>query len=111
MSTECLVVHLPNDVGGRMTDHTPVDWTEHPMLSWEQRCHALLDVLDYHKIVNTEEKRRGTENIGAEMVAKLSYYERWIVSAANVLLQKGILTPDEIAKKTDQVAARFGVTI
>jgi hypothetical protein len=106
-----MVKHLPTDFGGTNTEHTPVDRTDHPMLSWEQRCHALLDVLDYHKIVNTEEKRRGTENIGKEMVVALSYYERWIVSAANVLLQKGILTPEEIALKTNEVAARYGVKL
>lgn len=111
MSTEILVKHLPNDVGGRMTDHPPIDWVDHPMLSWEQRCHALLDVLDYHKIVNTEEKRRGTEAIGSEMVSKLTYYERWIVSASNVLLQKGVLTPTEIAEKTLEVATRYGVKL
>jgi hypothetical protein len=111
MSTENMVKHLPNDMGGTNTDHAKVDWTEHPMLSWEQRCHALLDVLDYHKIVNTEEKRRGTENIGKEMVMALSYYERWIVSASNVLLQKGLLTPTEIALKTNEVAARYGVKL
>ncbi len=32
-------------------------------------------------------------------MGKLTYYERWIVGAANLLLQKQILTPDEIARK------------
>jgi Nitrile hydratase beta subunit len=41
------------------------------------------------------------------MVEKLTYYERWIVAAANCLLQKGILTPDEIGRKTREVAERF----
>jgi hypothetical protein len=59
------------------------------------------------KIVNTEEKRRGVEELGSEMIAKLNYYERWIVSAINVLLQKRILTPDEIARKTEEVAAGY----
>jgi hypothetical protein len=111
MSTENMVKHLPNDVGGTNTEHTPVDWAEPPLKSWEQRCHALLDILDFHKIVNTEEERGGTENIGKEMVLSLSYYERWIVSAANILLQKGILTPDQIAEKTNEVAARYGVKL
>jgi hypothetical protein len=57
--------------------------------------------------VNTEEKRRGVEDLGSEMIGKLSYYERWIVSAINVLLEKGVLTPDQLAKKTAEVEARF----
>ena len=51
-------------------------------------------MLDFHKIINTEEKRRGVEALGAEMIGKLSYYERWIVAFANILFQKGILTPE-----------------
>src|SRR5262245_57934621 len=99
--TEELVKHLPNDIGGQ--DSGPVARTEHGLVSWEKRCLALLDILDVHKIVNTEEKRRGIEELGLEMIGKLSYYERWIVAAANVLLQKQILTPDEIARKTEAV--------
>jgi len=64
------------------------------------------DVLDFHKIINTEEKRRGVEALGAEMVGKLTYYERWIVAFANILFQKGILTPTDLACKMDEVAAR-----
>ena len=111
MSTEILVQHLPNDIGGSGSSCDKISITERELYPWEKRCHALLDVLDYHKIVNTEEKRRGTENLGSEMAAKLSYYEKWIVSATNCLLQKGILTPDEIAVKTIEVAARLGVTL
>ena len=108
MVTEYLIKHLPNDIGGNDC-HDKIAITEHPMLPWEKRCHALLDVLDYHKIVNTEEKRRGTENIGTELAGKLTYYQKWIVSASNCLLQKGVLTPDEIARKTKEVSERYGL--
>ena len=102
--TEDLVKRLPNDIGGLEAE--PIQQIEHKLESWEKRCHALADVLDYYKIINTEEKRRGVEALGAEMVAKLTYYERWIVAFANILFQKGILTPEEVAKKVDEVAAR-----
>ena len=59
-------------------------------------------MLDFHKIINTEEKRRGVEALGSEMVAKLSYYERWIVAFANVLFQKSVLAPEELARKMDE---------
>ena len=41
------------------------------------------------------------------MVAKLSYYERWIVAFANILFQKGVLEPEELARKMDKVKARW----
>ena len=74
---------------------------------WEKRCHALADVLDFHKIINTEEKRCGVEALGAEMIGKLTYYERWIVAFANILFRKGILTPTELALKMKEVEARW----
>ena len=102
--TEDLLKQLPSDLGGLPADS--IDRIEHELEPWEKRCHALADVLDFHKIINTEEKRRGVEALGAEMVGKLTYYERWIAAFANILFQKAILTPEELARKMDEVAAR-----
>ena len=103
--TEHLLKRLPNDIGGLLAE--PIQQTDHELEPWEKRCHALADVLDFHKIINTEEKRRGVEALGAEMVGKLTYYERWIAAFANILFQKGILTPEELARKMDAVEARW----
>jgi hypothetical protein len=102
--TENLVNRLPTDLGGLAGDR--IDRIEHELLPWEKRCHALADVLDYHKLINTEEKRCGVEALGTELVGKLTYYERWIVAFANILFRKGILTPEELAIKMDEVAVR-----
>jgi Nitrile hydratase beta subunit len=104
-STENLVKRLPNDIGGLPAE--PIQRVEHDLEPWEKRCHALADALDFHKIINTEEKRCGVEALGAEMVGKLSYYERWIVAFANILFRKQILTPEELARKMDQIEARW----
>ena len=58
-----LVTRLPNDIGGLAAE--PVQRVEHELEPWEKRCHALADVLDFHKIINTEEKRRGVEALGS----------------------------------------------
>jgi hypothetical protein len=104
-NSEELLKQLPTDLGGLAAG--PIERVEHDLEPWEKRCHALADVLDFHKIINTEEKRRGVEALGSEMIGKLSYYERWIAAFANILFQKAILTPDELARKMDQVAARY----
>ena len=102
--SEQLLRRLPNDIGGLPAETIrPVD---HELEPWEKRCHALADVLDFHKIINTEEKRRGVEALGAEMVGRLTYYERWIAAFAMILFQKGILTPSDLARKMEEVAAR-----
>lgn len=99
-----LLTQLPTELGG--LDAGPIEQVDHVLEPWEKRCHALADVLDFHKIINTEEKRRGVEALGSELVGKLTYYERWITTFANILFQKGILTPEELAIKMDEVAAR-----
>jgi hypothetical protein len=103
--SEELVLRLPNDIGGLPAE--AIQRIDHELAPWEKRCHALADVLDFHKIINTEEKRRGVEALGTEMIGKLSYYERWIVVFANILFQKGILSPTDLALKMDEVKARL----
>jgi hypothetical protein len=103
--TANLVKRLPNDIGGLPAES--IHRVEHELEPWEKRCHALADVLDFHKIISTEEKRCGVEALGAEMVGKLTYYERWIVAFANILFRKEILTPTELALKMKEVEARY----
>jgi hypothetical protein len=102
--SEQLITRLPNDIGGLTA--SPIDQSDHELAPWEKRCHALADVLDFHKIVNTEEKRRGVEALGGEVIGKLSYYERWAVAFANILFQKGILTPEDLANRMHDIALR-----
>ena len=103
--TEQLVRRLPNDIGGVPAE--PVQRVEHELEPWEKRCHALADVLDFHKIINTEEKRRGVEALGSEMVGKLTYYERWIAAFANIAFQKRLITPEELARQMSAVEDRW----
>jgi hypothetical protein len=108
-STENLLKTLPNDIGGLPADR--IERVEHELEPWEKRCHALADVLDFHKIINTEEKRRGVEALGFELISKLTYYERWIAAFANILFQKQILTPEALARKMDEVAERYSAPL
>lgn len=103
--SERFVQQLPNDIGGLPADR--IDMRDHELLPWEKRCHALADVLDYHKLISTEEKRRGVESLGSDLIGKLSYYERWTVAFANLLFQKQVLAPEELALKMEEVAARY----
>jgi len=94
-----------NDVAG--LPGTALSLAEHPILPWEKRCHALLESLNARGVVTMEEKRRGVEELGKTVYAALTYYEKWIMSAANHLLAKGHVTPDELARKLRQVRERF----
>ncbi|EPE96141.1 SH3-like domain-containing protein [Rhizobium grahamii] len=103
--SEQLLKRLPNDIGG--LEAPKIEQTDHELLPWEKRCHALADVLDFHKIINTEEKRRGVEALGSEMVGKLTYYERWIAAFANIAFQKRLITPEELARQMSDVEDRW----
>jgi hypothetical protein len=100
-----LLTRLPTEMGG--LEAGPVQRVEHEYLLWEKRCHALANVLDIHKIISTEEKRRGVEGLGAEIDGKLTYYERWIAAFAIIMFQKQLLTPEELSLKMDEVKARW----
>ena len=99
------VTRLPNDIGGLAS--APFDRIDHEMAPWEKRCHALADVLDLRKIINTEEKRKGVEALGESLIGKLSYYERWILTFAILSFAKGYFAPTELAEKMAELEARF----
>jgi hypothetical protein len=103
--TDHLLKRLPTDLGGLPAG--PIQRVEHELEPWEKRCHALADVLDFHKIINTEEKRRGVEALGTELIGALSYYERWIIAFVNILFQKEIIAPEDLARKMDEIEARW----
>ena len=105
ISLEDFMHRLPNDVGGQPSP--AFARVEHALAPWEKRCHALADVLDYHKLISTEEKRRGVEALGAEMINRLSYYERWATAFAVLLFQNGVLTPTGLAEKMIEIEARW----
>lgn len=54
---------------------------------------------------------RGGAALGDEMVGRLTYHERWIVAFANVSFQKGLLLPEELARKRDEVKARWATQV
>ncbi|WP_326834795.1 hypothetical protein VSH64_07680 [Amycolatopsis rhabdoformis] len=100
-----LVTRPPHDLGG--LPEGALVRTEHDLTPFEKSCHALLNVLAVHQLVNTEEKRRGVEDLGSEIIGKLTYYERWAVSASKVLIEKKIITSEELGKKMAEIRTRL----
>jgi hypothetical protein len=95
-----------HDLGGLAAG--PIDQIDHVLALWEKRVHALLTLLSdpCRDIVNVHELRRGIESLGEAEYERLSYYERWISAITNVLLQKGVLTPDDLGRKLAEVEER-----
>ncbi len=50
--------------------------------------------------------RRALEDMGEDAFEKHTYYERWIASVNQNLIEAGAYTLEELAGKMDEVAAR-----
>jgi len=95
-----------HDMGG--LDAGPVERTEHDYAPWEKRVDAILRLLSSpgRAVLQIDELRRGIEDLGPGAYDELSYYERWIASISNLLIEKGVLTVDELGRKMAEVEAR-----
>ena len=96
-----------HDMGGRPNDD-PIDQAEHTLMDWERRTHALVGVLREKRIMNTDELRRGIEAVPAREYESLSYYERWSASVELLLIEKGLLSPEEIDERAMALEERWG---
>lgn len=93
-----------HDMGGEPA--TPVERREHDYGLWEKRVDALLVLLTSKQRMNVDELRRNIESLGAEAYDKLSYYERWIHSIGQTLIQRGVISVDELGRKMAEVEQR-----
>jgi hypothetical protein len=93
-----------HDMGGEPAG--PVVRQEHDPALWEKRVDALYRLLERKGIIKVDELRRGIETLGAEAYDRMSYYERWIASVANALVQHGVITTDELGRRMAEVEAR-----
>ena len=96
----------PNDFGGLPGE--PMVITDHELAPWEKRTHALLECLYWRGVMSMEEKRRSIEDLGGEIYRGLTYYEKWALAAAHRLMDKELISQDELADKMDEVRARLG---
>jgi hypothetical protein len=56
--------------------------------------------------MTVDELRRGIESLGAQDYDRLSYYERWMASITANLIEKGVITVDELGRKLAEIEAR-----
>ena len=95
-----------HDMGGRQSDE-PIDQATHEWADWEHLTNALVGVLRNHDLVNVDELRRGIEAMNPEEYEASSYYERWSASLETLLVEKGVLTTEEIDARAGEVNQRW----
>ncbi len=96
-----------HDMGG--LDAGPVEQTEHDYTPWEKRVDAILRLLGDKKrrLITMDEHRRAIEDLGPGAYDELSYYERWISAITNILIEKGVISVDELGRQMEAVKARW----
>ncbi len=106
------VSHRPrrhHDMGG--LEAGPVDRSEHDHAPWEKRVDALMVLLGQRQLLSVDELRRGIEELGADAYTRYSYYERWMASIANILLEKRIIGVEELGRRMAELESGQGVTV
>jgi hypothetical protein len=87
-----------------------VERAEHDYAEWERRVDALMVLLSGvkggRKLMTVDELRKNIEAIGPEAYDRMSYYERWITSIVQTMIQRGVLTTEELGRKMEEVEKR-----
>jgi Nitrile hydratase beta subunit len=78
-----------------------VERDEHAYDEWEQRVDALMVLLSHQdrQLLKVDELRRNIESLGAEAYDRMGYYERWMHSIAQTLIQRGVISIDELGRE------------
>ena len=93
-----------HDMGGLPAGK--VEPTEHDYPEWERRVDAMVQLLRGAGQITVDELRKNIESLPPEAYDKLSYYEKWISSLTQTLLQRGVITTEELGRKMEEVAGR-----
>lgn len=95
-----------HDMGGLPAG--PVENSEHDYALWEKRVDALMMLLTNkdRNLLTVDELRRNIESIGGDAYETMSYYERWIFSITQTMIQRGVISIDELNRKMADVETR-----
>ena len=83
----------------------PVDRGQHEVEDWERLADAINSALGGKGLQSTDELRRSIE--GLEDYRNFSYYERWVAATEKLLIEKGVLSSDEIDERAAEIERRW----
>jgi len=97
-----------HDMGGLPAG--PVGRDEHEYAAWEKRVDALMMLLSHkdRQLVKVDELRRNIEGLGADAYDRMGYYERWMHAIVQTLIQRGVISIDELGRKMAEQEERGG---
>ena len=97
-----------HDLGGSPGARSSIEESQHETEDWERLADAVTVALDKKGIKTTDEHRRAQESLEPELYKSLGYYERWVVATEILLVEKGVLTHEEIDRKAAELEENWG---
>ena len=91
-----------HDMGGLPAGK--VEPTEHDYADWERRVDAMAVLLSSR--ISVDERRRSIESLPPGEYDAMSYYERWVTALGQTLIQRGLITTEELGRKMEEVCSR-----
>ncbi len=77
---------------------------------WELRVDAmmmlLIGVVGASKRMTVDELRKNIEALPPADYDKMGYYDRWVISLTQTMIQRGVFTTDDLARKLAEVENR-----
>jgi hypothetical protein len=105
---EMFVVRGHHDMGG--TPSAKVERSEHDYDEWERRVDALMvlcvGITGKKRLMSVDELRKNIEALPPDAYDRTAYYEKWILSLTQTLIQRGVITTAELARKMEEVSTR-----
>ena len=92
-----------HDIGG--APGGPIDRSQHEVEDWERLADAINGALGAKGLQSTDELRRSIESL--EEYRELSYYERWVAATEKLLIEKDVLSSDEIDERAAEIERRW----
>lgn len=93
-----------HDMGG--ADAGAVPQAEHDFSLWEKRVDALMILCSTKGHFTVDGLRRVLEDMPPSSFTDMTYYERWIASISQNLVEAGVLTTVEIGQRMSDVQRR-----
>jgi hypothetical protein len=96
-----------HDLGG--LDGGPIETDVTQAKPWEKLAVVVGNALGAKgaKIIRTDEVRRTREEMGAELYNRLGYFEKGIESTKRLLVEKGVIDPQELERRMAETSRRI----
>jgi hypothetical protein len=97
-----------HDMGGQPAGK--VEPAEHDYEEWERRVDALMvlcsGIKGKKRLLTVDELRKNIESLTPQAYDRLAYYEKWITALTQSLIQRGVITTADLARKMNEVRQR-----